>query len=110
MGGVLLTSQHTHLSTLSSRQNCYDNFVLTSCEILDERYEKEKATVQFVANMIQVDSRERTAFMETSTFERGGEHIRGGAWLYRDGEIDLPPGREEKEEGSATNEKTSKSD
>lgn len=79
--------------------NCYDNFELTSCEILNESYDddKEVATVQFVANMIQLDSRERTAFMETSTFERGGEHVRGGAWLYLTGEIESPPGRKEDE-------------
>lgn len=77
--------------------NCYDNFELTQCKILGESYEgegdKEIANVQFVANMIQVDSRERTAFMETSTFERGGKHIRNGAWLYRDGVIETPPGQ-----------------
>jgi uncharacterized protein YchJ len=87
------------LFTLLFRKNCYDNFELTSCEILNESYEgegdAEVATVQFVANMIQVDSKERTAFMETSTFERGGDHIRDGAWLYRDGEIASPPGRNE---------------
>ena len=87
------------LAFFSVSENCYDNFELTSCEILNESYhgegDDEVATVQFVANMIQVDSRERTAFMETSTFERGGKHIRGGAWLYRGGEIAQPPGREE---------------
>ena len=97
------------------RMNCYDNFELTSCEILNESYDDDErvATVQFVANMIQVDSRERTAFMETSTFERGGEHIRGGAWLYLNGEIESPPGREEvksvseEEEVSASSESRS---
>lgn len=86
---------HNH-SIPSHRQNCYDNFELTSCEILSESFDDdtETATVQFVANMIQVDSREKTAFMETSTFERGGEHLCGGAWLYRSGEIQEPPGRE----------------
>jgi len=95
------------ITCLIFRQNCYDNFELTSCEILKESYDDkaEVATVQFVANMIQVDSRERTAFMETSTFERGGEHIRGGAWLYRDGEIENPPGREDDESKSETEEK-----
>jgi uncharacterized protein YchJ len=66
---------------------------------LHESYEgqgdAEVATIQFVANMMQVDSKERTAFMETSTFERGGKHIRGGAWLYRYGEIAPPPRRGE---------------
>jgi uncharacterized protein YchJ len=66
----------------------------------------EVATVQFVANMIQVDSRERTAFMETSTFERGGKHIRGGAWLYRDGEIASPPEREEDLDEDVTSDPT----
>jgi uncharacterized protein YchJ len=49
------------------------------------------ATVKFVAEMIQVDSRERTAFMETCTFERIGENVRKGAWLYKDGIIEPPP-------------------
>lgn len=41
--------------------------------------------------------------METSTFERGGEHIRGGAWLYRDGEIQEPPGRDDESAASEEN-------
>jgi len=49
------------------------------------------ATVKFIATMIQVDSRELTAFMETSTFERCGKHIRQGAWLYRSGIVEAPP-------------------
>ena len=43
------------------RMNCYDNFELTNCEIVNETYElvddREIAKVQFVAKMIQVDSR-----------------------------------------------------
>lgn len=43
------------------RMNCYDNFELTNCEIVDEMYEvegeREVAKVRFVAKMIQVDSR-----------------------------------------------------
>ncbi len=43
------------------RTNCYDNFELTSCEIVEESYEgegdKEVAKVKFVAKMTQVDSR-----------------------------------------------------
>jgi uncharacterized protein YchJ len=43
------------------RTNCYDNFELTNCEIVDESYEgeggKEIAKVKFVAKMTQVDSR-----------------------------------------------------
>ena len=35
---------------------------------------------------------ERTAFQETSTFEKVG-----GAWLYKEGVIGDPPGREPKE-------------
>lgn len=100
--------------SFSSRQqidlNCYDNFELTKCEILDhEIIEADKtATVTFVANMVQRDSKEKTAFMEKSTFEKIG-----GAWLYKEGEIGDPPGREtagedeeseegEEEEGSTT--------
>lgn len=75
--------------------NCYDNFELTKCEILSEEYEgvgdKEVATVKFVANMVQSDSRERTSFMEASTFERAGTQIRNGAWLYKHGVISDPP-------------------
>ena len=93
------------------RINCYDNFELTSCEIVDETYEgegdKQIAKVKFIAKMIQVDSREKTAFMETSTFERAGKHIANGAWLYKEGFIETAPGmpqpvdeeEEEEEEG-----------
>ena len=81
------------------KMNCYDNFELTSCEILDESYEgkgeSEIAKVKFVAKMTQVDSREQTAFMETSTFERAGKHIANGAWLYKDGLIETAPGMPE---------------
>jgi hypothetical protein len=38
--------------------------------------------------MIQVDTREKTSFMETSTFERAGKHIREGAWLYKSGIVE----------------------
>ena len=38
--------------------------------------------------MTQIDSRETTSFMETSTFERAGKHIRQGAWLYRSGIVE----------------------
>jgi uncharacterized protein YchJ len=86
---------------LNSSINCYDKFELTKCEILSETYEgqadKESATVAFVANMIQADSRERTAFMETSLFERAGKHIRNGAWLYKSGVISDPPSRNEQD-------------
>ena len=47
--------------------------------------------------MTQVDSREKTSFMETSTFERAGKHIRQGAWLYKDGVVE--PVEVEYEEG-----------
>jgi len=83
------------------RMNCYDNFELTSCEILDETYEgegdKQIAKVKFVAKMTQVDSREKTAFQETSTFERAGKNIMGGAWLYKEGVIETAPGMPEPE-------------
>ena len=62
---------------------------MTNCQIVSESLEGEGESqigkVTFIASMIQVDSRENTAFMETSTFERAGKHIRGGAWLYKDG-------------------------
>ena len=90
--------------------NCYDNFELTSCQILEETYEgegdNEIATVKFIATMIQVDSREKTAFMETSTFERAGKHIRGGAWLYKSGKVEtVPIEGEEKDDESVSTEK-----
>lgn len=74
------------------KMNCYDNFELTKCEIHDETYEGEGedrvAKVKFTANMVQIDSKEKTSFTETSTFERAGKHIRRGAWLYRQGDIE----------------------
>ncbi|CAB9526976.1 UPF0225 protein [Seminavis robusta] len=77
--------------------NCYDNFELTKCEILDfdpvDDANTKTATVKFVANMIQRDSREKTAFQETSTFEKVGP-----VWLYREGKIEDPPGRENETE------------
>ena len=80
------------------RTNCYDNFELKSCEILEEEFEGEGenqiAKVKFIATMTQVDSREKTAFMETSTFERAGKHIRQGAWLYKSGVVEPVPGSE----------------
>ena len=84
------------------RTNCYDNFELRECKILSEEFEgggdDQIAKVKFVATMTQVDSREKTAFMETSTFQRGGKHIRQGAWLYRDGEVEPVPTDEDEEE------------
>ena len=75
------------------RTNCYDNFELKSCTILEESFSENidengnptSAQVKFIATMTQVDSREKTAFMETSTFERAGKHIRQGAWMDRSG-------------------------
>ena len=83
----------------------YDNFELTKCVIVDESYEENddgdpKATVKFIAELVQRDSREKTGFMETSTFERAKTH---GGWLYRDGTIDPVPALagedEDKEKG-----------
>ncbi|KAL7537910.1 hypothetical protein ACHAXR_008151 [Thalassiosira sp. AJA248-18] len=92
------------------KMNCYDNFELTSCQIVDETYEGEGETeiakVKFVATMTQVDSREKTAFMETSTFERGGKHIANGAWLYKEGVIETAPGMPEPEEEEEEEETT----
>ena len=74
------------------RTNCYDNFELNQCEILNENYEgeglDETAEVKFKASMVQVDSREKVSFIETSIFKRGGKHIRRGAWLYLSGVIE----------------------
>mmetsp|Transcript_26916 Transcript_26916/g.41728 ORF Transcript_26916/g.41728 Transcript_26916/m.41728 type:complete len:279 (-) Transcript_26916:40-876(-) len=78
------------------RTNCYDNFELTSCKIMSEEYEgegaEEQAIVKFEATMIQVDSREKVSFVETSTFKRAGKHIRRGAWLYFSGVIEPAEG------------------
>ena len=74
--------------------NCYDNFELTKCVIIEEiMIDDTTATVCFVAEMMQRDSRERTAFQETSTFERIG-----GIWLYKSGVIAEPPGRESEQD------------
>lgn len=78
------------------RTNCYDNFELTSCKIMSEEYEgegaDEQAIVKFEATMIQMDSREKVSFVETSTFKRAGKHIRRGAWLYFSGVIEPAEG------------------
>jgi hypothetical protein len=34
--------------------------------------------------MVMLLFREKTAFMETSSFERAGKHIANGAWLYKE--------------------------
>jgi len=84
--------------------NCYDKFELTKCEILHETFQgegsNETAQVVFVANMVQRESKETTAFQETSTFERAGKHVRNGAWLYKEGVIADPPDRNETGESS----------
>ena len=48
--------------------------------------------------MVQIDSREKTAFMETSTFECAGKHIREGAWLYKSGVV-VPVPVDDEDEG-----------
>jgi uncharacterized protein YchJ len=75
----------------------YDNFELTKCVIVSEEYDDqdERATVVFIAELIQRDSQEKTGFMETSVFERAKTH---GGWLYRDGTIETPPKDNEDEE------------
>lgn len=69
-------------------QDCFDNFELTKCDILEESYQGQgsdgTATVRFIAHMIQRDTQQRSAFMETSTFERDAST---GAWLYRNGDV-----------------------
>jgi hypothetical protein len=44
--------------------------------------------------------------METSTFERAGEHIRDGAWLYKSGEIQDPPERRQEESRNSESEES----
>jgi len=75
----------------SCRNNCYDNFKLTKCKILDEKYEGEIAIVKFIATMIQVDLKEKTSFMETSTFEKLTQGKMMGAWLYKSGIVESVP-------------------
>lgn len=92
---VFSSCMYSYCQCTQNSTNCYDNFELKKCEIVDEQYEgegdKQIAKVKFVATMTQVDSREKTAFMETSTFERAGKHIREGAWLYKSGEVEPVP-------------------
>jgi len=111
--------------------NCYDNFELKNCKILDETYGANEdgggdddtadtqsssssssntssnsnvAKVTFVATMTQIDSREKTSFMETSTFERVGVHVRGGAWMYKSGVVEPVILEEVEEEDSGGDE------
>jgi SEC-C motif domain protein len=69
------------------QNDCYDNFELKKCEILSENESADTATVRFLAHMTQRDNRERTAFIEASTFKR---HPISGAWLYLDGVVSDP--------------------
>ncbi len=82
---------------------------MTKCEILEEAFEgegeKQTATVKFIATMIQIDSREKTAFMETSLFERAGKHIREGAWLYKSGDVVPVEDDDEEDTNEITEEK-----
>jgi uncharacterized protein YchJ len=74
------------------RENCYDNFKLTKCKILEETYEREDtALVKFIAHMIQVDLNEKTSFAETSTFERISDPHSPGPWLYKSGIVQASP-------------------
>jgi len=88
-------------ASLKNSENCYDEFELNQCKILSENYEgdngRETASVQFVADMIRVDTREKWVYMETSTFERVGKRVGEGAWLYKDGVIETPLGTDETE-------------
>lgn len=69
------------------------------CTILSENYEGEgddaKAVVAFVAKMNERKTKAETSFMETSTFERCGPDVQNNAWLYKEGVVSDPPGREE---------------
>ena len=78
--------------TISSQG--YDEFELNQCEILETKHQDTEATVRFLAHMTQRDTGEQTAFIELSTFQRDPET---GAWLYRDGVIQVD-GQDETEE------------
>jgi hypothetical protein len=41
--------------------------------------------------MIQIDLKEKTSFMETSTFKRVSEGNVVGAWLYKSGIVESSP-------------------
>jgi len=91
--------------------NMYDNFDLSNCVIVEERYdepsyssssssdeeEPETATVKFIAEMVLKETGEKTSFMETSVFERAKN---SGAWLYLSGEIEEAPGAEDEDKES----------
>lgn len=56
---------------------------------MDEKYEGiGVATVKFIAHMIQRDLKEKTSFMETSTFERSSTGNVVGPWLYKSGIVE----------------------
>jgi SEC-C motif-containing protein len=65
-------------------KDSYDAFELCKCEILETSVEGELAKVRFLAHMTERATGERTAFIETSTFERDPT---SKAWLYRDGVV-----------------------
>ena len=68
--------------------DCFDDFELNKCEILDSSTQgegdTEVATVRFLAHLRQRGSGERTTFIETSTFERDPK---SRAWLYKNGVV-----------------------
>jgi len=74
------------------RENCYDEYELMQCVILDEEYHgegsDEEATVKFIARLVNRVTREKSAFMEISKFKRliDGESL--GGWLYLSGEVE----------------------
>ena len=91
----------------------YDKFDLNNCIIVEETYdevpedsETETATVQFIAEMVLKETGEKTAFMETSKFEKAQN---SGAWLYLSGEIEEVPSENDGEGEDSSSEEDGKS-
>ncbi len=108
IGGVnsrkLYTDSFLMRVWLNRRVNMYDKFDLENCIIVEETYddvaedaETETATVKFIAEMVLKETGEKTAFMETSKFEKAQN---SGAWLYLSGEIEEVP-TDDEEDGEA---------
>jgi uncharacterized protein YchJ len=78
----------------SRSENCYDEYELPQCVIVNEEYEgedlDETATVKFIARLVHKDTREKSAFMEISKFKRavGDNNKTTGGWLYLSGEVE----------------------
>ena len=103
----------SHFLSTVYRVNMYDKFDLNNCIIVEETYdevpedsETETATVQFIAEMVLKETGEKTAFMETSKFEKAQN---SGAWLYLSGEIEEVPSEDDGEGEDSSSEEDGKS-